>query len=44
MTVEALAHYLLEKLVNDSQDQALVEVELSVSSGAGQAGSAIWTA
>ena len=44
VTVEALAHYLLEKLVNDSQDQALVEVELSVSSGAGQAGSAIWTA
>ena len=44
VTVEALAHYLLEKLINDSQDQGLVEVELSVSSGAGQAGSAIWTA
>ena len=44
VTVEALAHYLLEKLIQDSPDHALVEVELGVSSGAGQTGSAIWKA
>ena len=44
VTVEALAHYLLEKLIQDSQDHALIEVELGVSSGAGQTGSAIWKA
>jgi len=44
VTVEALAHYLLEKLIQDSEDHALVEVELGVSSGAGQTGSAIWKA
>ena len=44
VTVEALAHYLLEKLIQESEDHALVEVELGVSSGAGQTGSAIWKA
>lgn len=44
VTVEALAHYLLEKLIQDTEDHALVEVELGVSSGAGQTGSAIWKA
>jgi 6-pyruvoyltetrahydropterin/6-carboxytetrahydropterin synthase len=44
VTVEALAHLLLDELIGLSQDEAIVEVELGVSSGAGQTGSAIWRA
>jgi len=45
VTVEELAHYLLEQLLSLGEpDEKLVEVELGVSSGAGQTGSAIWVA
>lgn len=44
VTVEELAHYLLGRLIADSEGEALVEVELGVSSGPGQTGSAIWRA
>lgn len=42
VTVEELAHYLLAQLMAVSEGEDLVEVELGVSSGAGQMGSAIW--
>ena len=42
VTVEELAHYLLGQLMAESQGEGLVEVELGVSSGAGQTGSALW--
>jgi 6-pyruvoyltetrahydropterin/6-carboxytetrahydropterin synthase len=42
VTVEELAHYLLAQLLVVSGDEELVEVELGVSSGPGQTGSAIW--
>ena len=43
VTVEELAHYLLGKLMMLSEGEGLVEVEVGVSSGPGQTGSAIWT-
>ena len=43
VTVEELAHYLLAELITLSEGEGLVEVELGVSSGPGQTGSAIWT-
>jgi 6-pyruvoyltetrahydropterin/6-carboxytetrahydropterin synthase len=43
VTVEELAHYLLAELIMLSEGEGLVEVELGVSSGPGQTGSAIWT-
>ncbi len=43
VTVEELAHYLLAQLISLSEGEGLVEVELGVSSGPGQTGSAIWT-
>ena len=43
VTVEELAHYLLAELITLSEGEGLVEVELVVSSGPGQTGSAIWT-
>lgn len=42
VTVEELAHYLLGRLLEQGGDEGLVEVELGVSSGPGQTGSAIW--
>lgn len=42
VTVEELAHYLLALLLAENPDDDLVEVELGVSSGPGQIGSAIW--
>ena len=42
VTVEALSHLLLKELLAAEDDPDLVEVELTVSSGSGQAGSAIW--
>ena len=43
VTVEELAHYLLGKLLAESSpEERLVEVELGVSSGPGQTGSALW--
>jgi 6-pyruvoyltetrahydropterin/6-carboxytetrahydropterin synthase len=44
VTVEELAHYLLGELIRESGDEDLREVELFVSSGDGQAGSALWQA
>ena len=44
VTVEELSHLLLNELLAAENDEDLVEVELTVSSGSGQAGSAIWTA
>lgn len=44
VTVEELAHYLLGELMEESSGEGLVEVELGVSSGPGQTGSAIWRA
>jgi len=43
VTVEELAHYLLDKLLTLSAGEELVEVELGVSSGPGQTGAALWT-
>jgi 6-pyruvoyltetrahydropterin/6-carboxytetrahydropterin synthase len=43
VTVEELAHYLLAELIMLSEGEGLVEIELGVSSGPGQTGSAIWT-
>lgn len=44
VTVEELAHYFLERLLAASDGEVLTEVELGVSSGAGQWGSAVWRA
>ena len=44
VTVEELSHLLLNELITAENDPDLVEVELMVSSGSGQAGSAVWTA
>ena len=44
VTVEELAHYCLREIVAASAGEALSEVEVFVSSGSGQAGSAIWAA
>ena len=44
VTVEELAHYLLAELMKESKDEGLIEVELGVSSGPGQTGSAVWRA
>ena len=44
VTVEELSHLLLVELIDSESDPDLVEVELTVSSGSGQAGSAIWQA
>jgi 6-pyruvoyltetrahydropterin/6-carboxytetrahydropterin synthase len=43
ITVEELAHYLLQKLLASSTGDDLTEVEVGVSSGAGQWGSALWS-
>ena len=40
VTVEELAHFMLHELLNIEHDPDLVEVELTVSSGSGQASSA----
>ncbi len=42
VTVEELSQFLLEKLIAQTDDPDLLEIELSVSSGSGQAGSAFW--
>ena len=42
VTVEELSHLLLKELLAAEDDPDLVEVELTVSSGSGQAGSASW--
>ena len=42
ITVEELSHYLLELLVRRFQDESVIEVELSVSSGSGQEASSVW--
>ncbi|MDG0993083.1 MAG: 6-carboxytetrahydropterin synthase [Luminiphilus sp.] len=42
ITVEELAHYLLSELITLSEGEGLVEVEVGVSSGPGQTGSALW--
>lgn len=42
VTVEELAHYLLDQLIAASDGEDLVEVELGVSSGPGQTGAALW--
>ena len=42
VTVEELAHYFLNRLLIKSSGEALAEVEVSVSSGPGQAGAAVW--
>lgn len=44
VTVEALAHYLLDCLISEEGLGELVELEIFVSSGAGQASSACWRA
>ncbi len=44
VTVEELSHLLLNELIASADDPDLVEVELTVSSGSGQAGSAVWRA
>jgi len=43
VTVEELAHFMLHELLNIEHDPDLVEVELTVSSGSGQASSATWS-
>ena len=43
VTVEELAHFMLQELLTLEHDPDLVEVELTVSSGSGQASSATWT-
>ena len=43
-TVEEFSSYLLDKLVDRSQGEGLVEVELGVASGPGQRASALWRA
>jgi hypothetical protein len=44
VTVEELSQFLLSELIAAEADPDLVEVELTVSSGSGQAASAIWRA
>jgi hypothetical protein len=44
VTVEALAHYLLKRLMEEAELGDLVELELFVSSGDGQMSSACWRA
>ncbi|MFT4822877.1 MAG: 6-pyruvoyltetrahydropterin/6-carboxytetrahydropterin synthase [Halioglobus sp.] len=41
-TVEEFSHYLLQKLIEDTGDEDLREVELCVASGPGQKGCSIW--
>lgn len=43
VTIEELAHYLLGELLKDGGDEGLTEVEVFVSSGDGQTGSAVWS-
>ncbi len=42
MTVEALAYYLLEQVLAEGAVGPLIELEIFVSSGDGQASSARW--
>lgn len=42
-TIEELSHLLLQRLVVQCEGEELREIELCVSSGAGQRASAIWT-
>jgi 6-pyruvoyltetrahydropterin/6-carboxytetrahydropterin synthase len=44
VTVEELSRYLLDRLVADSADDDLREVELCVASGPGQKGCSLWSA
>jgi len=44
VTVEELSQLLLNELLAAEDDPDLVEIELTVSSGSGQAGSTIWVA
>ena len=44
VTVEALAQYLLELILDQSELGEIVELELFVSSGDGQMSSACWRA
>ena len=44
VTVEELAHYLLGLMLEASEGEPLVELELGVSSGPGQTGTALWQA
>ena len=44
MTVEALAHYLLERVLAESSLGDVIELELFVTSGDGQMSSACWRA
>ena len=44
VTVEALAHYLLERVLDESSLGDLIELELFVTSGDGQMSSACWRA
>jgi len=41
-TVEEFSHYLLQRLLQDSMDEDLREIELCVASGPGQKGCTIW--
>lgn len=41
-TVEEFSHYLLQRLLEDSADDDLREIELCVASGPGQKGCATW--
>ncbi|MDX1735333.1 MAG: 6-carboxytetrahydropterin synthase [Halioglobus sp.] len=41
-TVEEFSHYLLQRLIAESGDDELVEVELCVASGPGQKGCSLW--
>lgn len=44
VTVEELAHYLLGLMLEASGGEVLAELEIGVSSGPGQTGSAVWRA
>ena len=44
VTVEALAHYLLERVLAEASLGELIELELFVTSGDGQMSSACWRA
>jgi len=42
VTIEELSGFLLSRLVSDCLDDALVELEVGVSSGAGQLATSVW--
>jgi len=43
-TVEEFSHYLLQRMLQESEGEDLREIELCVSSGPGQKGCALWRA